>query len=331
VSRLQSLVLALSLVACTADDLAAGLDRGTVVVTFNVGTTQGLGHDNVPDDGYGETQANDSDLYYGDGLAWLDVMADLREFFVDIEPDIVAFQEIFHSPDCAQVPDEAKKGFVCESYRDGDRTVAQWLLGEGWQVACHQGKNDKCVAVRKSVARIVGCDEDLCLNGLAGAKVEGCGSGSRVGRAVLRKEDGSEWTVVSVHGSSGLKQEDQACRTAQFAQVFEDLGNGEGPAADGEKNIILGDLNTDPILAAEFDPSAAMFLKYAGEGKAFRFISEYQASAAKSYGGFFNIDHVVSDAFHGGCRIPGLDEQGPPVSAVRYFDHKPVVCELKED
>jgi hypothetical protein len=51
--------------------------------------------------------------------------------------------------------------------------------------------------------------------------------------------EGSTITVVNVHGSSGLAQEDQDCRVLQFDQVFVDLGDVGEPAANGARNPVL--------------------------------------------------------------------------------------------
>ncbi len=332
VSRmLRCLWLGLCLAACGDGGEATPLPEpsGHVVVSFNTGTNAGLGHDVPPDDGYGSDEAALSDMYYGDGLAWLDVIADAQAFFERLEPDVVAFQELFYSGDCAAIPDDAKPGFVCEQWQPGDPTVAQLVLGDGWQVACHLGKNDKCIAVHERFGRFAGCDAPLCLDGLDGAEVMDCGGGSRVGRGVIERVDGSRVTVVNVHGTSGLMQPDQDCRLQQFRQVFVDLGDGSGePAANGERNIILGDLNTDPGRTADFDESAAEWNQHVGEGLRFHFISDVGPDAEPTYATLFNIDHVVSDAFDGACVTPGVTEGEPPVSDVTYFDHKPIVCRV---
>lgn len=325
-----TLVMMTGLLGCSSEGAPAPEERGPIVATFNTGTSEGLGHDALPDDGYYEEQALLSDIYYGDGLAWLDVVDDARAFLTELQPDLVVFQEIFYSGDCAMVPEEAKAGFVCETWQPGDPTVAQVILGEGYQVACHLGKNDKCAAVKHSFGSFVGCDDDFCLEGLAGAEVQGCGSGSRVGRGVVELADGGSLTLVNVHGSSGLNQKDQDCRRQQFIQVFEDMGVGDGAAANGERNLVMGDFNTDPQLNAGFDESAQKVLEHVGEGKPFHFISDAAPDAPKSYAGLFNIDHVVSDAFGGSCWVAGLTEGHPAVSEILYFDHKPVVCELAD-
>lgn len=309
------------------DDSAGPPALRFVATSFNTGTTDGLPHDAAPDDGYGDEQAALSDTWYGDGLAWSAAVEDAAAFFASTEADIVGFQEIFWSDECAGIPVDAHAGFVCEQWQVGDPTVAQVILGDGWQVACHPGKTDKCLAVRSTLGRFANCEEDFCLEGLAGGQVDGCGSGSRVGRGVVELTDGGSLTVVNVHGSSGLSDDDKACRVAQFEQVFEDLGDGSGePAANGESNLILGDLNTDPGRFLS-DPSASYFAD-AAEAGGFGFHTAVGPDAVPTYSGLANIDHVLSDGFDGDCWAAGIDAGHPAVSDVIYFDHTPQVCAL---
>ena len=323
-------LLALLLCGCPVadDDDSAAEPLSFVAMTFNTGTSEGMGHDAPPDDGYGSEQAAISDTWYGDGLAWSSVVEDTRAWFAQTPADLVGFQEIFYSGDCATIPPEGQPGFVCEGWEPGDPTVAHTILGDGWQVACHQGKTDKCLAVRRAFGTIAGCDEDLCLDGLDGGEVDGCGNGSRVGRAVIELAAGGTLTAVNVHGTSGLSQDDEACRLAQFQLVFEDLGDGE-PAANGERNVIVGDFNTDPARLAGSDPSAA-YLTEQAEARGFSWHSQVGTDAVPTYAGLFNIDHVLSDGFTGQCWAAGVDVGRPDVSTVVYFDHKPTVCPLSE-
>ena len=319
------------LVAACSDDSVASPPPAAppyaVVVTFNTGTSEQMGHDAPPEDGYGTAEAALSDQYYGDGLAWQEVIDDTVRFFASVDVDIVAFQEVFYSGECEAIPIEARAGFVCEGWQPGDPTVAQVVLGEGWQVACNLGKPDKCAAVRRQFGSFRGCGDDLCLDGLEGAEVDGCGNGSRIGRGVIDLVDGGQLTLVAVHGSSGIDQSDQDCRVLQVSQVFEDLGLGDGdPAANGQRHIILGDFNTDPGRMADFDESAQAWNAHVGVGETFQFISDVGPDTPASYAGLFTIDLVVSDAFAGSCWIAGLTEGHPAVSEVRYLDHKPVVC-----
>jgi len=190
------------------------------------------------------------------------------------------------------------------------------------------GKPDKCAAVRKDFGSFRGCDEDLCLDGLDGARVEGCGSGSRIGRGVIDLADGGTLTVATVHGTSGVSEEEQACRVRQFEQVFVDL-DGE-PAANGARNLVMGDFNTDPGRLADGDASAARVNDFAGDGKPFHFVTDVGPRAEPTYANVFDIDHVISDAFDGDCWAAGVTDGHPPVIDAVYFDHVPVVCTLEE-
>lgn len=323
-SRLLSLLL-LATFGCAATEP----EPFTVVaVTFNTGTTEGLRHDPESSDGYGSEQAALSDMYYGDGLAWRPVVEATRAFFAEVQPDVVGFQEVFHSPECAAIPTEAHAGFVCEAWSAGDPTVANVVLGMGYQVACHLGKPDKCAAVRRDFGTFRGCDEDYCLEGLGGVRVPDCGSGGRVGRAVIDLVDGGELTLVNVHGSSGLTPDDITCRVAQVRQIFEDLDG--APAANGQRNIILGDFNTDPLRFIDADASARLILENVGEGLRFDFITDVGWDTPGSYGDLADIDHVITDSFEGECWVAGQTEGHPAVYGGVYFDHRPVVCTLVE-
>lgn len=296
-----------------------------IAVTFNTGTSKDLPHDAPPADGYTSAQAQLSDQYYGNGLAWKQVVADATAFFAQVQADIVVFQEIFYSGDCATIPASAQTGFVCESWQPGDPTVAQLLVGTGWQVACHPGKPDKCAAVRKSFGAIRGCAQDFCLQGLDGFTVSGCGGGARIGRGVIDLVGGGSITLVNVHGSSGVSGSDQKCREEQFKQVFVDLGDGQ-PGANGAVNLVLGDLNTDPGRAALFDDSAKKWNDLVAQ-RGFHFISDVGLFATPTYAGIFNIDHAVSDSLVGSCWSAGAAGT-PPVTNTVYFDHMPLVCKI---
>ena len=87
---------------------AGEADISFLAVTFNTGTTGGLAHDSLPADGDTSAHATISDTYYGDGLAWVPAVEAARTFFAEVDPDVIVFQEIFHSDECATVPLEAR-------------------------------------------------------------------------------------------------------------------------------------------------------------------------------------------------------------------------------
>ncbi len=323
-----SQALALALTACGPSP-ADPDPLSFVAVTFNTGTSEGLAHDAEPDDGYTSVHALRSDLWYGDGLAWIPAVEATAAFFAEVDPDVVAFQEIFHSGDCAGIPWRDRADFICEDWSADDPTVAQLVVGAGFQVACHTGNNDKCAAVNRRFGTFRGCDLDFCLEGLEGYRVDGCGRGARVGRGTIDLIDGSTLTLVSFHGSSGFYADDQQCRVQQVEQVFVDLGDGE-PAANGERNLVMGDLNTDPGWMGDFDPSAARWNDFVGDGQSFSFVTDIGADATPTYAGLASIDHVMSDVLTGSCWTAGVTDGQPAVIDAVYFDHKPAVCAIEE-
>jgi len=326
-------LLALLAVGCQEpqgddDDSAVGAQPVPLTaVTFNTGTSENMGHDGEPDDGYSSEHAGYSDEYYGDGLAWTPAVTATTTFLADVAPDVIAFQEIFHSDECAEIPSEAQQDFVCETWLDGDPTVAQLVLGEGYQVMCIPDHPDKCAAVNRTFGSFQGCDDDLCLEGLFGTRIEGCGSASRIGRGVIDLEAGGTLTLVAIHGTSGLTDEDKECRALQVDQVFVDLGDGE-PAANGDHNLIMGDLNTDPGRWADIDISAERWNEYV-TGETFYFLTEVGEDAPPTYAGLTNIDHVISDSATGACWHAGVTDDHAEVIDAIYFDHVPAVCVLE--
>lgn len=332
---LAGMVLLLALGGCSQtrspdseNDRGRGGIRPFTAVTFNTGTSENLPHDRPPDDGYTSKHAAISDEWYGDGLAWTKAVDAVQRFFEDTDPDVVVFQEIFWPEDCPGIPEEARKDFVCETWTQGDPTVAERVLGQGWQVMCHPGKPDKCAAVNRRFGTFRGCDRDFCLEGMEGTRIEGCGDGARVARGVIDLKGGGSLALVNVHGSSGFQRDDRLCRTRQIEKVFVDMGDGE-PAANAMYNLVMGDLNTDPIRLSFFDESAALWSEFVGPDKPFHFVSDVGWDAVPTYAHLVNIDHVVSNAFEGTCWVAGISEGHPPVTDAVYFDHHPVVCKLE--
>ncbi len=314
--------LALALLACNGAGRLPGTDgaTGPRVVTFNVGIPECSDDADAP---YSCEDAAIAGEWYGTGLSHKSLFADTRAFFNTIRPDIVGLQEICHPEQCPEIPAEFHAGFICEDWRPGGQTVSQIILGEDYQIACHRGRPDKCLAVRRAFGQIRGCQGALCLDHLDGGFTDDCGGGTRIGRGVIDRPDGRSLTVVNIHGTSGITTEDQACRVEQFEQVFVDILDGSGePAANGQRNLVLGDLNTDPGRLFLIDPSAATWTEHVGDGQAFRQISDAGPLATPSYADAINIDHVASDSFIGDCFA------GTPTDIVAY-DHMPIVCDLR--
>jgi len=300
-----------------------------LAMTFNAGTTRGLNHD-AQDDGYTQELADIADALYENSLSWNPAEHALTAFLAEHRPEIVVFQELYFDPWCETIVVDPQLEFVCRDYTRARPLQIQRLLGPDYQVACASGQDDNCAGVLKSFATIRGCPlDDVCLGGLEGmGPPNGCSNGGRVARAVLDLADGRSLTLVNVHGTSGIEPADMDCRAAQFAQIFVDRGDGE-PAASGENNLIMGDLNTDPFIAAGQDPSAAFWNRFVGDGLRFHYVSSDAPDGERTYLDLFRIDHIVSDGLRRRhCHVPGATPGEPPVMDAVYWDHRPVLCEV---
>jgi hypothetical protein len=295
-----------------------------VLVTFNTGS--GANPPSEGNGGFGPEQSDISDDWFGNGLAWKTIVDDTTEFFAVLDADIVTFQEIFWPGECEEIPEELHAGFVCEDDPAPDDTVAEQVLGPEYQVACHPGSPDKCIAVKRSFGHIEGCDGDLCLDGLRGTAVEGCGRGARLAAGtIVRADGGPPINVVNVHGTSGFEPTDQDCRVREVDRIF--LGTETlDPLANGAVNLIVGDFNTDP--GRGLDVSAARWLDYVGGDHPFQFLTDVGQDAQPTYI-LVNIDHAVSDTFEGDCVHAGITEGTERVTPFVHFDHAPVICTLR--
>lgn len=294
------------------------------VITFNTGTGTSPGGDNG---GYTPEMSQRSDEFYGNGMAWPPAIAAVKAFFTEHEPDIASFQEIFDPRECAGLPAAATPGFVCETWQEGDPSVAAMVLGTDYQVACNPGHSDKCIGVRKTFGTIAGCTGDDCLSAGVGAEVPGCGKGARLARFDIDLVGGGRIAVLHVHGSSGVAADDKACRKAQFEAGFALLEQPDALSADAR--IVLGDFNTDPVRFATSDPSAVALVSLA-EAAGLQFVTATGWDAPATYNGLASIDHVLADRYGGGCWHAGLDGH-PKVLPYVYFDHLPGVCTLERD
>lgn len=290
-----------------------------VVVNWNVGTVGGAGSDPAAA-GFGPQQKTWSDTYYGNGLAFIPAVADAKAWLAAHPADLVAFQEIFDPAICAEIPTEAHAGFACAGWSAATPTVAEQLVGADFAVACHPGKSDKCLAVRKSFASIDGCDGPLCRDAGFGYPIAGCGKGARAARFVLRRPGGEVLYVRTVHGNSGMKDSDKQCRTQLFQAALTELEPG--------RHLVLGDFNTDPVRFASIDSSAAALLALTAPGQALQFLTEIGADAPPTYGGMVGIDHVLAVGVQGTCSHAGISADLPAASAVGWWDHAPVRCML---
>lgn len=311
-----------------------GSPRPFTAMTFNVGTTPGLPHDQGEADGtgngYTQEMADIADAEYENSLSWIPAEQALTEYLREQQLDLVAFQELYYDPWCESIEVDPTLDFVCQDYSPDRPLQVQRLLGSGYQIACAPGQEDNCIGVSQGWGRLKNCGsgpEEVCFEAFQGSEIWGCSSGLRVGAAQVELSVGLELTVVLIHGTSGFKPADIECRRQQFQQIFVDQGNGT-PLATGKVTVILGDINTDPFLADKFDKSAQYWHQFVGFNQAFRYLSSDHPGGPKTYLDLFRIDHVVSDRLFGDCVVPGASPGVDPVMAGIYWDHKPVTCQV---
>lgn len=310
------------------------------IMTFNVGTTEWMPHEDDPD-GYSSELASLQSSFFGNNLAWMPAAEGVRRLIDQYRPDVVAFQELYFDGDCAtdcpkllqKDPDQYavacdSDAFPCQGWTPtGDITVRR-VLGPDYAIACAPGHPDNCVGVRHDFGTLAGCTDGPCLDGLDGMPPpNGCTKGARVATAVVQVHEGPELTVVDVHTTAGTNIE---CRKAQFQQVFEDRGDGK-PAAFGVDNLVLGDMNIDPFDAsqAKYDASARYWNDQVGDDKPFRYLSSSGASGPYTHPfTMTRLDHVISDTLAGSCVVLGVSEgtTAPLSTDSTFFDHRPVFC-----
>jgi hypothetical protein len=303
------------------------------VMTFNVGTTAQALHDKDEAEGAGDGYTSEHAAWisehYGNNLAWRPAEEALRQFIAKHRPDVIAFQEMFYDPWCADQPDPPDHlDLVCEGYDPSGPLTAERLVGPDYDVVSAKGHPDNWVAVRRAFGAIEGHPgQGPWLDGAEGFGIPDCCSGARVSSVDVLLPDGRRLTVVDVHTNAGMKDKDMACRVLQFEQVFVDRGDGI-PAAHGIANVVMGDMNTDFFLFAGADPSADRWNDFVGPGKAFHYVSSDSLDGPATHATGMHLDHVASDSLVGSCFVAGESEGTDPVMESTFFDHRPVFCNV---
>lgn len=293
------------------------------VVTLNTGSGKAVKAAAEENAGFGPEQSALADQWYGNGLAWSAFIEEVQQFFKHVDPDIVGLQEIFYSGHCPGIPRAARKDFVCEHWQPGDRTVAELILGDAYQIACHPGRPDKCLAVHRRLGEFIDCDQSFCLEGLTSLDDGYCGRGGRTAGTQIQLKTGGKLSVVHLHTSSGASLTEARCRSRQIKAAF------TGDKTPPEFGLILGDFNTDPGRLTWVDPSSRTLARQARPPSHYRFISDVGLFTRPTFLGFLNIDHVLAAGMEGECWYPGRTPGKPPISKNTYLDHTAVVCDVK--
>lgn len=259
---------------------------------------------------------------YADRLAHTEAIAEAADWIAETDPDVVVLQDLFDVRDCELVPADERAGFVCEE--DEPPSVARQVLGDSYTIACHDDNATACIGVHSRFGVPDGCEEEgECLDGAAGDAIEGCPGGARVGRVTIPLVE-AELTMVNVQASEGMSDPAQACRIAQFEQIWLEMD--EDPAANGDRSVVFGSFETDPARLARRDVSAARLIELHEAAEDFLFVTRTNNRSPGAYRGTFDLDHMTSNFYHGACLYSGIDDAVPSLGA--RFDHPAIRCEL---
>lgn len=243
-------------------------------------------------------------------------------------PDIVVLNEVFDAAYCAG-NNETNARYICHGYKA--RTPYQQVrryLGPDYTIVCDGIAHYDCIGALTARFSMKECAAGKeCLGAAVtpahGTECKGLGSITSVSSAHLTF-NGKAITVVNGHPLNAVDHPGDACRHAQYQQIFETL-------ADGQRNLIMGDMNGDPIRFPTIFKSFAYWNTKVGKGKRFRYHSGPAEATPPppTWEQFFTLDHVVSDFLTGTCRTLGHQADKHRLDhPLMRMDHLAIVCDL---
>ena len=247
------------------------------------------------------------------------------------DPDIVVLNEVWDTARCQGVIEKDAR-FVCHA--PDKLSVAQQArryLGAGYTIICDGIAHFDCIGVRTSRVTL---DPALCAAGkLCPGKAKtpkhpaacaGMGSITSVSSAGVTI-DGLGFTVINGHPLNATNNKGDPCRLAQYKQIFRELAN-------GKRNLIMGDMNGDPIRFPTVFPSFVYWNTEVGPNRRFHYLSG-PAEASPPPPTWMNsvtLDYVLSDGFATGtCQTLGKKADKDRLDHPSYrMDHLGIVCDL---
>jgi hypothetical protein len=315
-------------------DVAGPDERPVIrVITINAGTSSGRRHDADEADGlppYTSATSELVDEHYFNSLSWNPAERALTAWLATQNAQVVAFQEIFHDPWCDEIdrPEDTPLDLICSTHDPAGPLQVQRLTGDRYQFACGIEKPDTCIAIDRDWAVMDGCNAAGCVILWEPARPPSeCTGRDRMGRVRVTDSTGQRFNIIAWHGTSGGTPEDAQCRADILSLAFEDRGDGTPLVDPTLPNLLLGDFNFDPELFVGADVD--YIAQFVGAGRSFSWLSPTDIDGPRSYAGGVSIDHVVGDRWEGDCVIPGSSEGVPAVWDRVYWDHRPVVCDLR--
>lgn len=252
-------------------------------------------------------------------LCLTSVEAKVRDSIRALDPDLVALQEVSTAAQCEKRK-ESRRRKVCYSENlPADQEQARRLLGPDYTIAMAQGRYE-AIAVKVSAGSIEGCELGAtCWTTDLPDLPEGCDPGFSVSavEAVIR---GVRVRVVNAHPDS-IRLE---CRVKELEQAF--------ALANGQRNLMLGDWNTDPYRGKGEDVT---LWKREVEARPFRIHSGIAERDPPYYTDLVpwpwpdkSLDHVISDFAQGTCLTLGENPGTQRLDDHGDLDHRGLFCKL---
>lgn len=257
----------------------------------------------------------------------------IRESIEQLQPDIVALQEVFDMKWCETIPEEKNRRKVCYEFETRkEKHQARRLLGRDYTIVCDGRSHFECIGVKKSLGFVVGCPHgEICRGrgGLTHGVPDGCDA-KPVAFGIDVEIRGQMIRIVNGHPAAGS----EACRTETVLRMFQGYDEIPPLALKDVPTIIMGDMNIDPFRDSDDSPDISAWKKFVGEGQSFYYLSgpaendpPYPTAAGRT------IDHVVTNFAVGSCvtlgeapdtvRLDGVDA-GQTVPEAN--DHKALFC-----
>ncbi len=245
-------------------------------------------------------------------------------------PDVVVLGEVWDTDRCKGKA-EKNAGFVCHAPNKlSPVQQARRYLGPGYTIVCDGIAHFDCIGARTSRVTM---DPALCAAGklcLGKSKTPahpgpcaGIGTITSVSSAGVTV-DGLSFTVINGHPLNAINTKGDACRLAQYKQIFEQL-------AAGKRNLIMGDFNGDPIRFPSVFPSFVYWNTMVGPGKRFRYHSGPAEATPPppTWMSSVTLDYVLSDFAGGTCHTLGKTADKDRLDHPTYrMDHLGIVCDL---
>ena len=243
-------------------------------------------------------------------------------------PDIVVLNEVFDADYCAG-KNEKDPRWICNDHKNrSPYQQARRYLGAGYTIVCDGIAHYDCIGIKASRFTVKECASGkLCVSGAQTPAhppaCKGIGSITSVSAAHLTL-GGRGITVINGHPLNAVDYTGDACRHAQYKQIFETL-------ADPQRTLIMGDMNGDPINFGSVFDSFKYWNTVVGKGKRFRYHSGPAEGSPPpaTWQPFFTLDYVLSDFLVGTCRTLGAVLEVHQLDyPINRMDHKAIVCDL---